>query len=110
MEAITIISLLASIITLLAVWGRISSICENWWVYRKGGVRTTYMSGAYIIRKGFLDGELIYKSSDNKEDYIQYRGNGMIEHIEEIPPFRKWKISHWNDDIRVPNYSIRLLT
>lgn len=42
MEAITIISLLASIITLLAVWGRISSICENWWLYRKGGVRTTF--------------------------------------------------------------------
>ena len=109
MLLITIIDLLASLITLFAVWGRISAIYFNWCSFRKGGIRITFMSGAYIVKKGDLDGQLIYRSSDRQEDYIRYRGEGQIENYEEIPPFFKWRVSHWGDDIRTPLYPIRLL-
>lgn len=109
MLLITIVGLLASLITLLAVWGRISAICFNWHNFRKGGIRITFMSGAYIIKKGNLDGQQIYRSSDRQEDFIIYREQGKIEHFEEIPPFLNWRMSHWGDDIRTPQYPIRLL-
>ena len=108
-EIISIIGLAASLVTLFAVWGNISSIYFNWKTFRKGGIRTTFMSGAYTIQKGDLDGQQIYQSSDNPKDYIRYREIGKIEHIEDIPPFLKWNKSHWSDDIRTPNYPIRLL-
>lgn len=109
MLLITIIGLLASLITLFAVWGRISAMYFNWSNFSKGGIRITFMSGAYIIKKGDLDGQQIYHSSDRREDYIIYREQGKIELYEEIPPFLKWKVSHWGDDIRMPQYPIRLL-
>lgn len=109
MLLITVIGLLASLITLFAVWGRISAMYFNWRSFRKGGIRITFMSGAYIIKKGDLDGQKIYQSSDKKEDYIKYREQRKIEHYEEIPPFLKWRVSHWGDDIRMPLYPIRLL-
>lgn len=109
MLLITIIGLLASLITLFAVWGRISAMYFNWSNFSKGGIRITFMSGAYIIKKGDLDGQQIYLSSDRQEDYIIYREQGKIELYEEIPPFLKWKVSHWGDDIRMPQYPIRLL-
>lgn len=109
MSLITIIGLLASLITLFAVWGRISAMYFNWCNFKQGGIRIIFTSGAYIIKKGDLDGQLIYKSSDRKEDYIIYREQGKIEQYEEIPPFFKWRVSHWGDDIRTPLYPIRLL-
>ena len=108
-EIISIIGLAASLVTLFAVWGNISSIYFNWKNFRKGGFRITFMSGAYRIIKGDLDGQQIFQSSDNHEDYIRYREKGKIEIYEEIPPFLKWTKSHWSDDIRTPNYPIRLL-
>lgn len=109
MSLINIISLLASFITLLAVWGRISAMYFNWINFRKGGIRITFVSGAYKIKKGDLNGKQIYQSSDRKEDYIRYREQGKIEYYEEIPPFLKWRMSHWSDDIRIPQYPIKLL-
>ena len=109
MLLITIIGLLASLITLFTVWGKISAIYFNWSNFRKGGIRITFMSGAYIIKKGDLDGQQIYQSSDRQEGYIRYQEQGRIEHYEEIPPFSKWRVSHWGDDIRTPQYPIRLL-
>lgn len=109
MLLITIIGLLASLITLFAVWGKISAIYFNWSNFRKGGTRIMFMSGAYIKKKGDLDGQQIYKFSERQEDYIRYREQGRIEHYEEIPPFLEWRVSHWGDDIRMPQYPIRLL-
>ena len=105
----TILGLVTSIITLIAVWGNISAIYRNWRNFRKGGWRTTYQSGAYSISVGSLGDKVIYRSSNRKEDYICYRGEGMFEHIEDIKPFKDWERSHWIDDIRVPNYPINLL-
>ena len=78
MLLITVIGLLASLITLFAVWGRISAMYFNWRSFRKGGIRITFMSGAYIIKKGDLDGQKIYQSSDRKEDYIKYREHYIL--------------------------------
>jgi len=52
---------------------------------------------------------MVYKSSDNMEDYTRYRGDGMLEKYEDIKPFCKWSWAHRFDDIRTPNYPIRLL-
>ena len=109
MLVITIIGLVASLITLLAVWGNISAMYYNWKHFRKGGNRITYQSGAYKIISGDLNGKLLYKSSNNPEDYVVYREMGKIEHYEEIPPFFKWNVRHWVDDIRTPQYPLRLL-
>lgn len=109
MLVITIIGLVASLITLLAVWGNISAMYFNWKHFRMGGIRITYISGEYIIKSGNLDGKLLYKSSDNPEDYIVYREMGKIEHYEDIAPFLKWNVKHWVDDIRIPQYPLRLL-
>lgn len=109
MGIITIIGLIASIITLIAVSGNIAGMFHNWRHFRKGGVRTTFLSGAYVIQSGNLDGRVIYKSSDNPKDYIRYREMDKLEQIEDIPPFLKWTKRHWSDDIRVPQYPLRLL-
>lgn len=109
MIVITIISILASLMTLLAVWGNISAMHFNWKHFRKGGFRITHLSGAYIIKSGDLDGKVIYKSSDNPNDYILYREKGKIEQYEKIAPFLKWNVKHWVDDIRTPQYPLRLL-
>ena len=52
MLLITVIGLLASLITLFAVWGRISAMYFNWSNFSKGGIRITFMSGAYIMNHG----------------------------------------------------------
>lgn len=109
MLVITIIGLVASLITLLAVWGNISAMYFNWKNFRKGGIRITYFSSAYIIKSGDLDGKVIYKSSDNPKDYIVYREMDKIEHYEKIAPFLKWNVKHWIDDIRTPQYPLGLL-
>ena len=110
MDWIAIISLIASIVTLLAVWGNISAMwfnCRHFW---KGGSRTTYYSQAYVIREGEIsNNKVIYKSSAKEEDYCLYREMGKIEHTEIIKPFYKWNMAHWADDIRVPNYPLQLL-
>lgn len=109
MPTISIIGLIASLITLIAVSGNISAMYFNCKHFRKGGTRITYLSGAYKIISGDLDGKLLYKSSDNSEDYKVCREMGKIEHYEEIPPFFKWNVIHWVDDIRTPKYPLRLL-
>jgi hypothetical protein len=109
MSLISIIKLLASLITLFAVWGRISAMYFNWNYFMKDGLRITFMPGAYIIKKGDLDGLQIYQSSDRQEDNIRYIEKGKIEHYEEKPPFFKWRVSLWSDDIRMPHYPIWLL-
>lgn len=110
MIVITIIGFLASLLTLFAVWGNISGMYFNWRYFKDGGVRTTFQSGAYEIKSGDLDGKIIYRSSDNPKDYIRYREMGKIELMEWIPPFRKWAKRHWSDDIRTPQYPIKLLS
>ena len=105
---ITIISLLASLVTLFAVFGNISIFYYNYKHFKKGGTRVTFISSAYQIHSGFMQ-KLVYKSSDNMEDYTRYRGDGKLEQYEDIKPFCKWSWAHRFDDIRVPNYPIRLL-
>ena len=109
MEYINIISLIASVITILALWGNLSAMfynCKHFW---NGGYRVTYNSKAYIIKKGNINGNIIYKSSSNQEDYYQYTEMGRSLNYEKIKPFRKWNMFHWTDDIRVPNYPLQLL-
>ena len=105
---ITIISLIASLITLFAVWGTVSNFIFNFRNFRKGGLRITYYSGAYIIYSGFGK-HLIYRSSKNEDDYTCYRGDNRLEMYEEIKPFKKWSVARKFDDIRVPQYPIQLL-
>lgn len=105
---IAIISLLASLVTLFAVCGNISNFLFNCKQFRNGGTRVTFNSGAYQIYSGFMQ-KMVYKSSDNIEDYTRYRGDGMLEKYEDIKPFCKWSWAHRFDDIRTPNYPIRLL-
>ena len=103
-----IISLVASLVTLFAVWGNISNYIYNLKNFKDGGVRITQYSGEYKIYSGFCK-NLLYKSSDNKDAYICYRGDGRTEQYEEIKCFREWSMAHKFHDIRVPNYPIRLL-
>lgn len=103
-----IISLLASLVTLFAVLGNISNFYYNYKHFKKGGTRVIFNSGAYQIYSGFMQ-KMVYKSSDNMEDYTRYRGDGMLEKYEDIKPFCKWSWAHRFDDIRTPNYPIRLL-
>lgn len=109
MQTIAIIGFVSSIVTLLAVWGNLDAMYFNWKYFRRGGVRITYFSGSYVIKSGDLNGKVLYKSSDNPRDYDVYREMGKIEHYEDIPPFFKWNVKHWVDDIRTPQYSLRLL-
>ncbi len=111
MDYIAVISLIASIVTLLAVWSNISAMWYNYRHFRKGGQRVTFPSNEYQIFSGELDKQkLIYLSTPNKEAYIRKREMGMIEHYEDIPKFFKWNMSHWADDIRVPQYPLSLLS
>ena len=98
-----IISLCASLVTLFAVWGNVSNYIYNLKHFKEGGVRITYYSGEYKIYSGFCK-NLLYKSSDNKDAYICYRGDGRTEQYEEIKCFREWSMAHKFHDIRVPNY------
>lgn len=107
---ITTIGLIVNIAALVALWSNLAAIWYNIKHFRKGGIRITYMSNAYIIKSGNLDGKVIYQSSKSKEDYVMYREKGMIEHYEEIPKFIKWNMSHCSDDIRVPQYPLSLLS
>ena len=107
--AITAIGLIVNIAALVALWSNLAAICYNFMNFRKGGIRITYISNAYIIKSGDLNGKVIYQSSKNKEDYIVYREMGKIEHYEDIPRFFKWNMSHWSDDIRTPQYPLSLL-
>ncbi len=108
--AITAIGLIVNLAALVALWSNLAAIWYNFKHFRKGGIRITYMSNAYIIKSGDLNGKVIYESSKNKEDYIVYREMGKIEHYEDIPKFFKWNMSHWSDDIRVPQYPLNLLS
>ena len=105
----TIIGFIVNLAALVALWSNLAAIWYNLKHFRKGGIRITYMSNAYIIKSGNLDGDIIYQSSKNKEDYIVYREMGKIEHYEDIPRFFKWNMSHWSDDIRTPHYPLSLL-
>ena len=108
--AITVIGLIVNIAALVALWSNLAAIWYNCKHFRKGGIRITYMSNAYIIKSGDLDGKVIYQSSKSKEDYVMYREKGKIEVYEDIPRFFKWNMSHWSDDIRVPQYPLNLLS
>lgn len=103
-----IISLVASLVTLFAVWGNISNYIFNLKHFKEGGVRITYYSGEYKIYSGLYK-ILIYESSDNQDDYKCYRGDGRIEQHKKIKRFSEWSIAHKFHDIRVPYYPIRLL-
>lgn len=105
----TIIGFIVNVAALVALWSNLAAIWYNIKHFRKGGIRITYMSNAYIIKSGDLNGNVIYQSSKNKEDYIVYREMGKIEHYEDIPRFFKWNMSHWSDDIRTPQYPLSLL-
>ena len=105
---IAIISLLASIVTLFAVWGNIANYCFNLKNFKKGGLKVTCNSGEYEIYKGHHE-QLIYRSSDKEEDFTRRRGEGLIEHEDIIKPFKEWATARKFDDIREPNYPIRLL-
>ena len=105
---IAIISLLASLVTLFAVWGNISNYFYNCKNFKKGGVRKVYHSGEYLIYSGFMQ-KLLYQSSNRKDDFTCYRGEGMEERYEEIKPFKEWTMARKFDDIRIPNYPIQLL-
>lgn len=109
MKWIVIIEFIASIITIVAVWGRIYNIyynCRHFW---KGGLRITFHSGVYLIKGNGGNGKIIFQSSSNDEDFICYAENGKRMHLSSIKPFRKWKLAYWSDDIRVPNYPLHWL-
>ena len=105
---IAIISLLASLVTLFAVWGNVSDYFYNLKHFKEGGLRITYYSGAYNVSSG-LAKVLIYNSSAKDDDYFLYRGDGRNEMYEEIKPFKEWLLARKFDDIRVPSYPLRLL-
>lgn len=105
---ISIISLLASVVTLFAVWGNIANYYFNRKNFKTGGLKIIYNSGQYQIYKGYRE-KLLYQSSDRKEDFICYRGEGKEEKSERIKPFKEWTIARRFADIREPNYPIKLL-
>lgn len=104
---ISIISLLASIITLLAVRNNVSARFFNYKHFKNGGYRITYVSGEYQIFN--VNRERIYQSSNNKEVYKLFRGEGKIEVREIIKPYSQWNDMRKTDDIRVKDYPISLL-
>lgn len=109
MNWVDIIGLIASVITILALWGNLSAMyynCRHFW---KGGCRITYYSGAYVIKGGGINGKTIYKSSVNEKDYFCYAEVGRMLCPEPIKPFWKWNKAHWVDDIREPKYPLQLL-
>lgn len=106
---INFISLVASLITIIALWSNISAMRFNYRKFRQGGYRITFDSGAYIIKSGDMNGDIIYNSSKKESDYKQYAEKGRELKIEFIEPFLKWNKAHWVDDIRVPNYPLQLL-
>lgn len=108
----TIVGYIANVIAIVALWSNISSMCFNIRHFLRGALRITYQSGEYkimVIDNTNRKTKLIYQSSTNEDDYVIYREIGKIEKHEIIPPFFKWKMSHWVDDIRTPEYPIRLL-
>ena len=105
---IAIISLLASIVTLFAVWGNIANYCFNRKNFKNGGLKVTCNSGEYELYTGHHE-QLIYRSSDREEDFVRKREIGKIEHYEKIKPFEEWATPRKFDDIREPNYPLRLL-
>ena len=105
---VAIISLLASLVTLFAVWGNISNFFYNCRNFKKGGLKITYNSDEYQLYKGNHE-QLIYQSSDREEDFKCCREMGMIERREKIKPFIEWTTARKFDDLREPNYPIRLL-
>ena len=110
MDWISIISLAASIVTLIALWGNISAMCYNIKHFRKGGLRETYPSGAYYIRANDINGKVIFKfSPPNSEGFKRSTMVGMTPYPEPIKPFWKWNMAHWADDIRTPNYPLELI-
>lgn len=110
MDWINIISLAASIVTLIALWGNISAMCYNIKHFRKGGYRVTFHSGAYQIKEKDENGKIIFSySPPNSEGFKSYATLGMNMHLEKNKPFWKWSKSHWVDDIRTPNYPLELL-
>jgi len=109
MDWIAIVSLVASIVTLLAVWGNISAMwfnCRHFW---KGGLREYYPSGSYLIRGNGVNGKVIFKYGIG-EGFKRTTEIGSMVRPEIIKPFYKWDMAHWADDIRVPNYPLQLLS
>lgn len=102
-------SIAGFVVAVVALWGNIVAMWNNFRWFRKGGVRITFQSEAYIIKKGGLDGAVIYKSSDRKDDYKMYRSMDKLEHYERIPPLREWNLAHIADDIRMPLYPLNIL-
>ena len=102
------LGLFLSFVGLITVIKNGSAVYYNFIHFRKGGLRITYQSGAYTIHEG-RTGKTIYKSSDNKKDFVQYRDMNRLEKPERIPNFLHWNKFKWADDIRQPQYPIRLL-
>lgn len=102
------LGLFLSFVGLITVIKNGSAVYYNFIHFRKGGERITYQSGAYTIHEG-RTGKTIYKSSDNKKDFVQYRDMSRLEKPERIPNFLHWNKFKWADDIRQPQYPIRLL-
>jgi len=102
------LGLFLSFVGLITVIKNGSAVYYNFIHFRKGGERITYQSGAYTIHEG-RTGKTIYKSSDNKKDFVQYRDMNRLEKPERIPNFLHWNKFKWADDIRQPQYPIRLL-
>lgn len=110
MNWISIISLAASIVTLIALWGNIAAICYNIKHFRKGGLRVVFPSGAYQIKDNGGKGKTLFEyCPPNSEGFKCYATIGKTMHLETIKPFWKWNMTHWIDDIRVPNYPLELL-
>ena len=97
-----------SFVGLITVVKNGSAVYYNFIHFRKGGRRITYQSGAYSIHEG-RSGKTIYKSSDNQKDFVLYRDMDRLEKSERIPKFWHWNKFKWADDIRQPQYPIRLL-
>ena len=108
---IAAIGLIVNLAALVALWSNLAAIWYNFKKFRKGGQRVTFPSNEYQIFSGELDKQkLLYQSTPNKEAYVRKREMGKIEHYEDIPRFFKWNMSHWSDDIRVPQYPLNLLS
>lgn len=107
-----VLGILASIVAILGLLGNAYALYFNIKHFWNGAVRITYFSNEFKIIRFNKDSnkeEVIFQSSPRKEDYYIYREMGKIERREKIPPFLRWNIIHWTDDIRKPNYPLRLL-
>lgn len=101
-----ILGLIASIITILALWRKVYNYCYNCYYFWKGGLRETFYSGAYRIRGFGVNGKTIYTHDPNGNGFVSYATVGMQMRPYIIKPFKEWKFLHSFDDIKIPNYPI----